>query len=218
LNTTKIRGCEVIAWCVGASATVRVLRSLASSLVAVWLSVLSVSPIYAQEQIDLKQATLNLSADQTQWVIAADFTLNLSPAVEDAVSKGVVLYFVTEFELIRPRWYWRDERSVTSTMTYRLAYNALTRQYRVSVNGGFQTSYGTLAEALGSLTRLRGWAIADRDRIRSTDKYEAWLRLRLDTTQLPKPFQISAINNRDWNPQSEWKRFPFPAETPKNAQ
>ncbi len=207
-----------MAGCVGASVGARAIGSLVSFLLVIWVSVFSLSAARAQEQIDLKQATLNLSADQLHWVIAADFTLNLSPTVEDAVSKGVVLYFVTEFELIRPRWYWRDERSVTATMTYRLAYNALTRQYRVSINGGFQTSYGTLAEALGSITRLRGWTIADRDRIRTSDKYEAWLRLRLDTTQLPKPFQISAINNRDWNPQSEWKRFPFPAETPKNAQ
>ena len=169
------------------------------------------------ESIDLQRAALGPSSDNTAWVISADFQLTLSPTVEDAVNKGLALYFVAEFELIQPRWYWRDNRLVTAELKYRLAYHALTRSYRLTANG-FQSQYNTLQEALGVISRLRGWRVADRDRIKPSDKYEAWLRLRLDTTQLPKPFQMTAINNRDWNPESEWKRFPFPTETPKSAQ
>ncbi len=168
------------------------------------------------QAIDLVNATLNLQPDAGAWVVTADFKLNLSPAVEEAINRGLALYFVAEFELIRPRWYWRDERAVTAQINYKLSFNSLTRQYRLTANG-YQTTFATLQDALAVVARLRGWRVAEADRIKKNDAYEAWLRLRLDTSQLPKPFQVGAIANRDWNPESEWKKFPFPSETAKSA-
>ncbi|HMS78791.1 MAG TPA: DUF4390 domain-containing protein, partial [Burkholderiaceae bacterium] len=142
------------------------------------------------------------------WLLSADFSLALTPQLEDAVNKGVPLFFLVEFELLRPRWYWWDERTAVATQTHRLSYHALTRQYRVLLNGVPQ-AFNTLSDALDAMSRLRGWRVMPRDRVRGGTPYEGWLRLRLDGTQLPKPFQITALTNRDWNPQSEWKRFPF---------
>jgi hypothetical protein len=31
--------------------------------------------------------------------------------------------------------------------------------------------------------------------------------MRLDVSQLPRPFQISALGSREWNVSSEWFRF-----------
>ncbi len=203
----------------------RVLKQLSwfgSSFSHLWLSLflsfgLLFTPILkAEESIDLRNGSLALSADGTAWVVAADFKMTLSPSLEDAVSRGLVLYFVAEFELVRPRWYWRDDRAVATKLNYRLSYHALTRQFRLSANG-FQSSYANLQEALGVISRLRGWRVADADKIKRGENAEAWLRLRLDTSQLPKPFQVSAINNRDWSPESEWKRIQLQAETSKNA-
>jgi hypothetical protein len=39
--------------------------------------------------------------------------------------------------------------------------------------------------------------------------YEAAVRMRLDVTLLPKPFQLSAITSRDLNLESPWRRFTF---------
>lgn len=160
------------------------------------------------EAFEVLNAGIEPSADGEAWLLSADFSLALNPQLEDAVNKGVPLYFLVEFELLRPRWYWWDERTALATQTHRLSYHALTRQYRVLLNGVPQ-AFGTLADALDAMSRLRGWRVMPRDRVRGGTPYEAWLRLRLDTAQLPKPFQISALTNRDWNPQSEWKRFPF---------
>jgi hypothetical protein len=180
------------------------------------MSMLFVPLAKAEESIDLRNGSLALSADNSAWVVAADFKMSLSPSLEDAVSRGLVLYFVAEFELIRPRWYWRDDRAVAAKLNYRLSYHALTRQFRLSANG-FQTSYANLQEALGVISRLRGWRVIDADKLKRGENVEAWLRLRLDTSQLPKPFQVSAINNRDWSPESEWKRIQLQAETSKSA-
>jgi hypothetical protein len=169
------------------------------------------------DTIDVLNVAVEPSSDGEAWLLSADFALSLSPQLEEAVSKGVPLTFLVEFELMRPRWYWWDERTALATQTHRLSYHALTRQYRVLLNGVPQ-SYTTLAEALEAMTRLRGWRVTPRDRTRPGTAYEGWIRLRLDTNQLPKPFQLTALTNRDWNPQSEWKRFPFSPETTPRSE
>jgi hypothetical protein len=168
------------------------------------------------DNVDVLRAGFEPSADGEAWLLSADFALTLSPQLEDAVNKGVALYFLVEFELTRSRWYWLDERTALATQTHRLSYHALTRQYRVLLNGVPQ-AFPTLAEALESMTLLRGWRVMPRDRMRPGTTYDGWLRLRLDANQLPKPIQLTALTNRDWNPQSEWKRFPFTPETPRSA-
>ena len=149
-----------------------------------------------------------LSATEDGIVLAADFRFELGPRLEEAVAKGVVLYFVAEFELTRSRWYWFEETVVSRSQVFRLSYHALTRQYRLST-GGLHQSFASLSEALAMLSRLRNWLV-----IEKTDKgalsrpgetYQAALRLRLDPAQLPRPFQISALGNKEWNLASERK-------------
>ncbi|MBL8448977.1 MAG: DUF4390 domain-containing protein [Dechloromonas sp.] len=156
------------------------------------------------------------------YALSAEFNFEISPRLEEAVAKGVVLHFVTDFELIRPRWYWLDEKLVSRSQTIRLSYHALTRQYRLST-GALHQSVETLSEALRLLSRLRHWVVIerpgdkpDKDAPRVGETYQGALRLRLDTTQLPKPFQIAALGNKDWTLASDWKTWsvvlpPLPA-------
>ena len=175
------------------------------------------SASYSADAIDVEQVAFEPSADGEAWLLSSDFSLTLSPALEDAVNRGVPLYFLVEFELRRSRWYWWDDRAAVATQTHRLSYFALTRQYRVLLNG-VSLSFSTLSEALDAMSHLRGWRVMPRERVRPGVSYEGWLRLRLDTDQLPKPFQITALTSRDWNPQSEWKRFNIKPEPLKSAQ
>lgn len=151
-----------------------------------------------------------LVVDEDAYILAADFTLDFNARLEEAVTKGVVLYFVTEFELSRPRWYWLDEKVTSRTQTFRLSYHALTRQYRLST-GALHQSFETLDEALRMLARLRNWNVLDRNMVKADETYLAALRLRLDLSQMPKTFQVTAIANRDWNLASEWLRWIFVA-------
>lgn len=150
------------------------------------------------------------------FVLSADFNFELNQRLEEAVAKGVVLYFVTEFELTRPRWFWLDEKVLSRSQTVRLSYHALTRQYRLS-KGGLHQSFDSLSEAMRVLSHLRNWVVIEKTEnnlVRAGDTYTAALRLRLDITQLPRPFQISALGNRDWNLSSDWKTWQatLPAE------
>jgi len=163
------------------------------------------------------QPGLTLNAERDAWLLSADFELPLTGKLEEALRRGVPLYFVLEFELIRPRWWWFDEHVAERSVVYRLGYHALTRQFRLSFEG-LTRSFDSLAEAGTAMSAVREWRVVDAARISEGTEYEAQVRLRLDTAQLPKPFQINAITDRDWNPQSEWKRFTFTPPTRKSAR
>jgi len=152
-----------------------------------------------------------LVAGDDGHVLAADFSFDLNQRLEEAVTKGVVLFFVAEFELTRPRWYWLDEKVLSRSLTHRLSYHALTRQYRLST-GGLHQSFDSLSEAVHVLSRLRNWIViekADSALLRPGETYAAALRLRLDINQLPRPFQIAALGNKDWTLASDWKTWPL---------
>lgn len=153
-----------------------------------------------------------LEAQDDAWTISAEFSVELNARVEEAVNRGVPLYFNFEFELIRPRWYWLDEKAVQAAQVYKLSYHALTRQYRLSAGSLYQ-SFNSLGEALRVLARPR-MQVFDKSRVRAGESYVAAVRLRLDVTQLPRPFQVSALTNRDWTLESEWRRFPFRPDGP----
>jgi hypothetical protein len=118
----------------------------------------------------------------------------------------VPLYFRVDFELTRRRWYWFDETAASKRLQLRLSYHALSRQYRLST-GLLQQSFATLEEALNVLKHLRNWLVVDRTVTFSEADYEAAVRIRLDTTLLPKPFQLSALTSRDLQLESHWSRF-----------
>lgn len=159
------------------------------------------------EAIEVRSAALAPAEDG--YALQADFDIALNATLEDALNKGVSLYFLVEFELIRPRWYWLNEKVVETKQQYRLSYNALTRQYRLAVGGLFQ-NFATLSEALTFLSRVRMRQLLEPGALRKDNTYIAAVRMRLDLTQLPKPFQVNALASRDWNIASDWLRWTVP--------
>lgn len=169
-----------------------------------WLLLLVFVPLLGWTA-EIEIANPQLAAADDGYVLAADFKLELNPRLEEAVARGVVLYFVADFELSRGRWYWFDEKVISRSQTFRLSYHALTRQYRLST-GGLHQSFASLDDAMRVLSRLRNWQVIEAsDKPRPGETYDAALRLRLDVTQLPRPFQITALGNKDWNLSSDWK-------------
>lgn len=147
-----------------------------------------------------------LVATDEGYALAADFSVDLGHRVEDAVARGLALYFNLEFELTRNRWYWANEHMVGRTLVYRLTYNHLTRQYRLAT-GTLYRSFDTLAEALRAMGRVSALPVLDKGSLKSGESYQAAVRLSLDRNQLPKPFQLDAFANRDWEVQSKSLRW-----------
>ena len=161
----------------------------------------------------IKIKSFELEKADNDWLLNATFQIELSPGLEDAVKKGVVLYFQTEFDLTRSRWYWFDEKAALVQRQTRLSYQPLTQQYRIA-SEGFSFSAKTISEALQAVGSIGGWRVMDNAQLDSSRSYTAALRMTLDLSKLPKPFQVNALNNRDWNVSSDWYRFPFSSNGP----
>ena len=156
------------------------------------------------DEIEVRDA--RLQATEEGLVLNADFAFDLTPRLADVVANGVPLYFLVEFELIRRRWYWLDEKTADRRLQFRLSYHALSRQYRLST-GLLQQNFASLEEALNVLRRVRNWLVADRTVALADADYDAAVRMRFDITLLPKPFQLSALMTRELYLESPWKRF-----------
>ena len=173
------------------------------------LMVLSVFSTTADAE-GIKIKSFELERVDNDWLLNASFQIELSPGLENAVQKGVVLYFQTDFELTRARWYWFDEKPVVAQRQTRLSYQPLTQQYRIA-SDGFTFSAKTISEALQAVGSIGGWRVIDNEQLDLNKAYTASLHMALDLSKLPKPFQVNALNNRDWNISSEWLRIPFSA-------
>ena len=184
------------------------LRNLFAAVVFGGSFALASTAAFTARADEIEVADARLSATEDGIVLAADFAFELNPRLAEVVTNGVPLYFVVEFELTRPRWYWFDEKAAAKRIQLRLSYHPLSRHYRLST-GVLQQNYPTLEEALNVLRRVRNWLVVERTASLADANYEAAVRMRLDVTLLPKPFQLSAITSRDLNLESSWRRFTF---------
>lgn len=155
---------------------------------------------WAQGSASLEQ--LQLSRAEEGLRLAYGVKLDLPLAAADALHKGVPLYFVAEARVARKRWYWRDATVGRAERQWRLSYQALTRQYRLST-GGLHQSFEGLSEALGAVRRASAWPIELREEPDPGAEYLLSFSLRLDTRQLPAPLQIGLGAEADWGVRTE---------------
>ena len=184
---------------------------LALRAVLPWLAALFMlvpQQVSADERIGVMAAALELAKEGGEGAIVlnATFEFEMPQALEEAVQKGIALYFNIEFELFRKRWYWFDRKIGSQTLTYRLSFSPLTRQYRLA-RGGLSQPFDSAEEALALVKSVRNWKVADRSQFSPGDDYDAQVRMRLDVAQLPKPFQVNAITSREWNLASDWREI-----------
>jgi Domain of unknown function (DUF4390) len=153
-------------------------------------------------ELSVKQASLTPSIHGYQ--INADFDLKLNDTLGEALERGVVLFFVVESRLWRPRWWWLNDTIASAQETRKLSYNSLTRQYRLSAGNLYQ-NFNSLDDAEAALAQLRNQTLAQPNTLNKENRYRASVRLWLDVTQLPKPFQVKAVTAADWKLDSdEW--------------
>ena len=161
------------------------LRSLLL-LSAVMLLQLLAHPALAQ---GVELATLHTA--KSDGALNLDFVarVNLPRAVEDALQRGVPIYFVAEAQLYRNRWYWRDERVARVSRSWRVAFQPLTSAWRVSL-GGLNQTFPSMAEALAAVSRSAGWRLVELSQLDFDKSFYLEFSYRLDISQLPGPMQF----------------------------
>lgn len=176
-------------------------------LFALVLGLLLAGPVPAVAQGASAEVTqLQVERREDAVLLSATVRFELPPAVEDALAKGIPMYFVAEASLNRERWYWYDKRVAHATRHMRLAYQPLTRRWRLQVssapigNSGLVLgqAFDSREEALAAIQRISGWRIADAHELDPAATHTVDFRFRLDVSQLPRPFQIGAVGQADW--------------------
>ncbi len=185
------------------------LRPWAWRLLAGWLALAcACSSAWAQAPA-IELTELRVERQDNAIVLSSNVRLELGPAVEDALLKGVAIHFVVEATIVRERWYWYDTRLTGVARHYRLAYQPLTRRWRLTLSseatgapgspGSLSQHFDGLPEALSAIRRNLNWKVAEVSDIDPDTKYTLNFQFRIDTSQLPRPFQITAGGQNEWN-------------------
>ncbi|MEY4121171.1 MAG: hypothetical protein RLZZ457_9 [Pseudomonadota bacterium] len=152
---------------------------------------------------------LKVERSEQDVYVSVNWRFEVPSALEDALLKGIPLYFVTEVDVSRERWYFYDKRVAHAERHVRVSYLPLTRRWRVNISpqpfsaGGLGMSlaqtYDSLDEAMTAVRRLVQWRVAPAADVESDAKQTLVINFRLDLTQLPRPMQIGAAGQSDWN-------------------
>lgn len=164
----------------------------------------------AAEGVEIKRAYIE-AADEG-YRLAAVYDFDLNHGLTDAVQHGVPLYFTTQVEFTRPRWYWFDEKAIVAHQTAQLKFDVLLRRYYVTIIGNVGQSFDKLEDALFLIRRPSRWIVASRGQLKVGESYNVSMRMLLDSDYLPKPIQVNAFNNAEWRLASDKKSFIYKAE------
>lgn len=173
-------------------------RRTLASLVAV-LALVLLAPRQVAWAADEAAAVIALDAVREEDGLYLNYAveLDLPRAVEDALLKAVPLYFVAEVQVFRERWYWRDRRVGDAVRVWRIVYQPLTSNYRVTF-GGLSQSYASRDEALIAISRGSRWKIAEPGQVESGASHYLEFTYKLDPNLLPRPLQIGVGGQPDW--------------------
>jgi Domain of unknown function (DUF4390) len=168
---------------------------------------------FAVEGATVEVSVLRVERTDDGLYLSATLNFELPLAVQDALFKGVPMTFVSEVDVYRDRWYWYDKRVATATRSVRVAFQPLTRRWRISVASGTVASpatgialtqhFDTLNEAFIAVRRIARWKIADVVDMDIDRRHNIDYRFRLDVSQLPRPLQIGVVGQNEWNLSAE---------------
>jgi hypothetical protein len=182
------------------------MRTWLQACVLVWACVLGTPSALAQNQVAI--ASFQTERNEDVYQISAQFDVELSNTVQEALLKGIPVYFVVDTKVYRDRWYWSDKLVSAAQRHIRISYQPLTRRWRMQVasqpivqNGlgvSLMQTYDSLEEVMVNLRRLNRWKFADAAQIETGAGHRLEFAFYLDLSQLPRPLQMGAAGQSEW--------------------
>ena len=184
------------------------LRGVLERALAIVLAGCLIAALPARAQTSVTEISqLRLERGEDGVLLSANVKFELPTVIDDALAKGIPMFFVAEAVLFRDRWYWYDKQVASVARHMRLSYQPLTRRWRLVVsptpigNSGLALgqTFDTREEAMAAVQRISHWKVAETGDLDPEARYNVDFRFRLDVSQLPRPFQIGAVGHADWN-------------------
>jgi Domain of unknown function (DUF4390) len=164
---------------------------------------------FSLAEVGPDSSQLSVERAEDDVLVSVQVQFELPSAVEDALQKGLPLFFVTETDILRARWYWYDKKIVGAERQLRLAFQPLTRRWKLTATSGaskgsnlglsLNQTFDSLPLALAAIKRISRWKIAEIADLDASQNYRVEFRFKLDLSRLPLPFQIGTIGQTDWN-------------------
>ena len=167
----------------------------------------SPSTIASDNSLIIKTAEINSQFEA--YFLNADFDLSFNDDLDEAIRKGIPVNFIIEFELKKPRKYWFDEEVTKKTKEILLTYHALSKQFTLTESENRLIAFDNLTQAKNELKKIKNWRIFDKSQIDDTEKYAAYLQVKLDQTKLPKQLQADITSNQEWQLASKQFQWTF---------
>ncbi|CAM8281644.1 Protein of unknown function DUF4390 [Candidatus Methylopumilus universalis] len=167
----------------------------------------SSSTIASDNSLIIKTAEINSQLEA--YFLNADFDLSFNDDLDEAIKKGIPINFIIEFELKKPRKYWFDEEVTKKTKEILLTYHALSKQFTLTESENRLIAFDNLTQAKNELKKIKNWRIFDKSQIDDTEKYSAYLQVKLDQTKLPKQLQADITSNQEWQLASKQFQWTF---------
>jgi len=172
------------------------------------LLLFALTPVMAQSPEEDSVVRIDLMVRDGRLYVDADIIFTPSDEWRHAMERGLPAYFTADLELVSPRWWWFDKTVVSTHKTWKVAYNALTQQWRIG-SGDLALPAPSLDAALTQVRHIRDWDVVSVAELGMDTRLSGRLRLRLDTSLLAQPLQINALNGSGWNRATPWKNFNF---------
>ena len=178
---------------------------------ALWGLLLAVAlwPALALAQVPGEVVDMQIERQDERLLLSAALNFELPELVQDALQRGIPMYFIAEAEIQRERWYWWDKTVAQAQRYLRLSYQPLTRRWRLNMsstpftNSGLGVVLGQTfddyTDAMSAVQRFSRWKIAESDVIEADAVHTVHFSLRLDVSQLPRPFQIGTVGRAGWS-------------------
>ena len=167
----------------------------------------SSSTIASDNSLIIKTAEINSQFEA--YFLNADFDLSFNDDLDEAIKKGIPVNFIIEFELKKPRKYWFEEEVTKKTKEILLTYHALSKQFTLTESENRLIAFDNLTQAKNELKKIKNWRIFDKSQIDDTEKYSAYLQVKLDQTKLPKQLQVDITSNQEWQLASKQFQWTF---------
>ena len=142
----------------------------------------SSTTIASDNSLIIKTAEINSQFEA--YFLNADFDLSFNDDLDEAIKKGIPINFIIEFELKKPRKYWFDEEVTKKTKEILLTYHALSKQFTLTESENRLIAFDNLTQAKNELKKIKNWRIFDKSQIDDTEKYSAYLQVKLDDSSL----------------------------------
>ena len=174
----------------------------------IWMCLFASSSVIASDNsLIIKNAEINNQFEA--YFLSADFDLSFNDDLDEAIRKGIPINFIIEFELKKSRKYWFDEEVVKKTKEVVLSFHALSKQFILTESENHLIAFDNLTQAKNELKKIKNWRVFDKSQIDDTDKYLAYLQVKLDQTKLPKQLQVDITNNQEWQLASKQFQWTF---------